>query len=32
MSQAMKRFSKVVEELDLRDLPLQGGGGCSRGV
>ncbi|RVW72789.1 hypothetical protein CK203_049221 [Vitis vinifera] len=26
MSQAMKRFSKVVEELDLRDLPLQGVG------
>ena len=26
----MRRFSEVVEELELRDLPLQGG--CSRGV
>ena len=30
LSQAMRRFSEVVEELDLRDLPFQGG--CSRGV
>ena len=25
MSSAMRRFSKVVDELNLRDLPLQGG-------
>ena len=25
LSQEMRRFSEVVEELDLRDLPLQGG-------
>ena len=26
LTQAMRRFSEVVEELELRDLPLQGGG------
>ena len=30
LSLTMRRFSEVVEELELRDLPLQGG--CSRGV
>ena len=30
MSLTMRRFSEVVEELELRDLPLRGG--CSRGV
>ena len=30
LSPTMRRFSEVVEELELRDLPLQGG--CSRGV
>ena len=26
LTQAMRRFSEVIEELELRDLPLQGGG------
>ena len=30
MSPTMRKFSEVVDELELRDLPLQGG--CSRGV
>ena len=25
VSSTMRRFSKVIDELDLRDLPLQGG-------
>ncbi|RVW30523.1 putative ribonuclease H protein [Vitis vinifera] len=30
LSPSMRRFTEVIEELELRDLPLQGG--CSRGV
>ncbi|RVX01630.1 hypothetical protein CK203_024423 [Vitis vinifera] len=30
LSSAMRRFSEVIEDLELRDLPLQGG--CSLGV
>ncbi|WJZ95377.1 hypothetical protein VitviT2T_014152 [Vitis vinifera] len=30
LTQGMRRFSEVVEELELRDLPLQGG--CSHGA
>ena len=25
MSSSMRRFSEVIDDLDLRDLPLQGG-------